>query len=262
LVEKLWPLVRLTFPKLGLLSQPNSGRSALALAENSPTGKPFNLNSAGSAVQFFPILVAELLSGPLSWFGFVDLPAGEARPRAFGVRPAAGVLVDRIPVSQSPAEAAGLVVGDDLTVLIPIDHPDSEIHGLLAQAGELVEASPGGLRYRLTSERVQALFDQGVSGPEMLRVLDEHGATLPQAARAQLDGWWDAYGRVRLYDELTVIELADDRLLPELLAGTSLGEKLIYTFSPRLIAIDASAAGELVAELTRLGHAPRLVEGD
>jgi hypothetical protein len=65
---------------------------------------------------------------------------------------------------------------------------------------------------------------------------------------------------VRLYDELAVIELNDDLLLAELLAATSLDASLIHTFSPRLVAIDAAKADALVAELTRRGYAPRVVE--
>ncbi|HET7035862.1 MAG TPA: helicase-associated domain-containing protein [Thermomicrobiaceae bacterium] len=266
LATRLWPLVRLSFPQLGLMSQPRSGQSTWLLAENRPTGQgqgqTLNLNAAGSAVNFFPIVIETLLTGPLRWLGFVDLPEGEdEHPRRFRVSSTAGVLSGREIAAVGAAPASELSVSDDLTVVIPIGHSNADAHGLVAQAGELVESSSRGLRYRLTTERVQGLFDSGVTGPELLGALDERGVTLPPVAREQLLAWWSAYGQVRLYDELTVIELADDRLLPELLAATSLGEKVLFTFSPRLIAIESGAADELVAELTRLGHAPRLVEG-
>jgi hypothetical protein len=66
---------------------------------------------------------------------------------------------------------------------------------------------------------------------------------------------------VRLYDDLTLIELADDYLLPELLRVTSLPAAMIHTLSPRLIAVDPQAVDRLVAELTRAGHPPGVFEG-
>jgi len=37
---------------------------------------------------------------------------------------------------------------------------------------------------------------------------------------------------------------------------------LVHTFSPRLIAVETSAVDGLRAELERLGHLPKLVEGE
>jgi hypothetical protein len=59
---------------------------------------------------------------------------------------------------------------------------------------------------------------------------------------------------------LALIELADDVLLQELLATSSLGDLVVATYSPRLVAVVADAVDGFIAELTRLGHAPRVVE--
>jgi hypothetical protein len=108
---------------------------------------------------------------------------------------------------------------------------------------------------------MQALFDTGTSGPEFVALLSARaGGRLPRVVRATLDRWWQGYGALRLYDDLTVIELGEDILLPELLATTSLPAALLHTFSPRVVAIDPSLADALVAELTARGYAPRVVE--
>jgi hypothetical protein len=138
---------------------------------------------------------------------------------------------------------------------------DLAVHGLLSRAGEVVEASGRGLAYRLTAAGVRDAFDDGWTGPDLLAWLAERAdGPLPAAARQTLEGWWAHYGTLRLYDEVTLIELGDDLLLRELQATTSLDRALLYTFSPRVIAVDPAAADGLVAELTRQGHTPRVVE--
>lgn len=139
---------------------------------------------------------------------------------------------------------------------------DGTIYTLLARIGELTEASPHGLRYRLMPELVQAAFDGGMTGPDLIGSLaDAVGGTLPEELGATLARWWAGYGTIRLYDELALVELDDDLLLRELLATSSLSEILVQVCSPRVVAIDPAGVDTLLAELTRLGHTPRLMEG-
>jgi hypothetical protein len=203
--------------------------------------------------------VGVLLDGPLSWLGLVDVSGEPGRVDAFRVRPAAAVLTGReVRLEAAPGE---LLVDDDLTVLVQPGAADVDTHARLGRLGELLEASPAGLRYRLTAERVQAAFDAGLTGPDLLDFLAAGSRVpLPAGARSIVEQWWIRYGAARLYDELCLIELADDFLLPELLSTTPLRGWLIHSFSPRLIAVEPSAVDDLVAALARLGHAPRVVE--
>ncbi|TAK35401.1 MAG: hypothetical protein EPO21_06005 [Chloroflexota bacterium] len=206
-------------------------------------------------------IVAAILSGPLSWLGLVEVACEGDSLLAFRVRPEAGALLERDVLVEGRERAAPLVVGDDLTVLVPAGTPDVRVYGALTQAGELADFSTAGLRYRLSPGKVQALFEAGVTVEQLCSFLaDRSGGALPEAARAKLGKWWISYGTARLYDDLTLIELADDLLLTELLAATSLRTQLIHAFSPRLIAVEPGAVEKLVTELTRLGHAPRLME--
>ena len=66
------------------------------------------------------------------------------------------------------------------------------------------------------------------------------------------------YGQLHLYEDLTLVELADDYVLQELLVSTSLHENLIYTFSPRLVAIHSHAVESLVQEMEKRGYTPRV----
>ena len=74
-----------------------------------------------------------------------------------------------------------------------------------------------------------------------------------------IDAWWKDYGNVRLYDDLTLIELGDDILLQELLATSSLRNVVVEVVTPRLVAIDPVAIRPLLGEMERLGYTPRVV---
>jgi len=241
---------------------PSSQALSLGWIGNRSKEEPLALRPPEGWSRFLSVLVPALLSGPLTWLGLVDVVAGADRGGALRARPAAaGVLAGREAAAESPASGGRLVVGEDLTVLVPAPTTDVAIHGQLARAGELVAASAEGLRYRLTPAGMQALFDAGTTGPEFARFLAERaGGTLPPAVSAALDRWWSGYGAIRLYDELALIEFRDDVLLSELRAATTLDSALIHVFSPRLVAVDAGKADELVAELTARGYTPRLVE--
>jgi len=109
-----------------------------------------------------------------------------------------------------------------------------------------------------------ALTQLGVSRPivrESLRILAERaGGNVPADVRAVLDAWWNSYGNVRLYDDLTLIELDDDILLQELLATSSLRGALVNVITPRLVAVEPAAMRPLLGEMERLGYTPRVLE--
>jgi hypothetical protein len=209
----------------------------------------------------YGVLLAALLEGPFTWLGLVDIVAGRDGPRAFRARPNAGVLVGR-PIVQSPT-AAEVIVGDDASVLVPAGTPDAGVHSLLTRVGELVGGSADGLRYRLTAERVQTAFDEGLSGPELLGFLEERSSKpVPGRVRSSIKRWWASYSSVRLYDELSLVELSEDVLPAEIVAAVpALRQHLVYALSPRLLAVEPAAADAVVADLVRLGYAPRIEQG-
>ena len=136
----------------------------------------------------------------------VEVRAAGGRPAAFRVRQRAGLLIGRaVPHEERAGPCAPLVVGPDLTVLVRAGGPEVEVHRLLGLAGELAGPTPDGLRYRLTVERVQELFDDGTTGPDLVRYLEERcESPMPQAAAEQIMRWWDAHGTMCLYDDVEI----------------------------------------------------------
>jgi hypothetical protein len=231
------------------------------LADRRHPRQPLALRRPEDRSRVYGTLVAALLEGPLAWLGLVDVVADRDGPRAFRVRPAAGVLMGR-PIGQPPNPAT-MILGDDASVLVPAGAADASVHSLLTQVGELVGGSAEGLRYTLTAERVQTAFDDGLSGPELLRCLEERSSKrVPRRVRSKIERWWASYGSVRLYDELSLVELSQEILPAEVLAAVpALRRHLVYAISPRLLAVEPTAAEAVVAELVRLGYAPRVLEG-
>jgi hypothetical protein len=229
------------------------------LIDRRPGHRALALSKPEGRARVHGILLAALLKGPLAWLGLVDVVAGRDGLRAFRVRPTAGVLVGR-PIDRPAATLGTVIVGEDGSVLAPAGMVDPVVQGLLRRVGELVGGSAEGLRYRLSAERVQTAFDEGLSGPELLSLLEERSSKpLPGRVRSMLERWWASYGSVRLYDELTLVELSEEVLPAEVLAAVpALRQHLVHALAPRLLVVEALAADAVIGELVRLGYAPKV----
>jgi hypothetical protein len=113
--------------------------------------------------------------------------------------------------------------------------------------------------YRLTNESIERALLAGFAPPAIAAEFEGANIPLPMATLARIEQAAGRIGRVRVYEELTLIELADDYALKELLAGTSLKKHLVCQLSPRLAVIEPEAADALAKELVEKGYTPRVV---
>jgi hypothetical protein len=175
--------------------------------------------------------------------------------------------------------------GEGLRVILVPSEVPPQLHDLLRSLGPLEEATPDRFVYRITAEGVHQWKESAVPSAEYGQVKsaalgeagdhsEERGETPAQALIAQLGRWchtdvptsWQDrlhawiqnYGKLHLYEGITLIELADDYALQELLVSTSLRDHLLYQFSPRMVAIRAEAADTLVEEMEKRGYTPRV----
>ncbi len=178
-------------------------------------------------------------------------------------------------------------VNDDLTVTLAPGRAPLELHDLLHSVGRLLEATPERFLYRLTADRVfrwaedtpAAVSTGGIptgrgptpGGPTpsglaieaLIAAISQYTEVLGAQAGApawqeKLRTWGRNYGQLHVYENLTLIELADDYALQELLVSTSLRKHLVYQFSPRLVAIRADTVEDLVQEMEKRGYTPRV----
>jgi hypothetical protein len=213
-------------------------------------------------VGYAPFVTA-CLEGPLGWLGAVTLGYDQKGLSAFQITDLGAYalgLREQYGETASEPTAPTLTVHDDGTVVARTGRGNSGVYDVLNAAAHLDETSVQQFRYRITVDSARNAFEQGWTARTILDDLVEHsGAPVPEPLQERILAWAEAYGLVHLYDEVTLIEFADDFALKELLASTSLARHLVYEFSPRLVAIQSDAVDELRAELIQQGHTPRLV---
>ncbi len=214
-----------------------------------------------------------MLTGPLHWLGLADLCWQNNEPIAVRFHGLADLYWDRVetpspPLSHglpaaatgttTPAPPSGAVQVEGLTIIVNPSAINAQTHNLLDRLARLDEAIPGRFIYRLEAGAVHQSFEAGLSLAEVLadweRLL---GQPPPETIRTQLETWWQAYGQVRLYENVTLIEFGDDYALTEMKAVTTLEQHLIAEISPRLVLIAKEAVGPLTVELEKAGYTPK-----
>jgi len=220
--------------------------------------------------QSFGQFIISMLTGPLFWLGVVQLgyaspgdATGEA-PDALQITPVGALAFGREAVQVSRASPAalgkpGVEMGEEMTVTLRSSAASSRLHDLLHLVGELQKATPDHFVYQITAGGVQAALEQGESVESITATLAKlTGLEVPAAWEERMRAWSQNHGKFHVYDDLTLVELADDYALLELLANTSLREKIVYQFSPRLLAIHPEAVDMLVQEMEKQGYTPRV----
>ena len=216
----------------------------------------------------------EMLIEPLHWLGLVDLAVSRGavtHVRLHGLADLFWNRVDKLPLVASPAPALpatvaapadALSVEDDVIRLDPVV-VGAAAHTLLDRIARLERAQPHQFVYRLDPAAVHQAFE---SGTDLQQIVGEWqaalGSPMPDAIQARLAEWWQTYGTIRLYQNVTVIEFGDDYALTEMKAITSLEKVMIAEVSPRLVIIPREAADTLAAELTRAGYTPQRADGN
>jgi hypothetical protein len=112
--------------------------------------------------------------------------------------------------------------------------------------------------YHLDPQAAYESFEAGVALAEILEDWDRLlRIPMPEPIHRQLAGWWKAYGQVRVYEDLTIVEFGDEYALAEVRAVTSLDNYLIAEISPRVVIVPQGAVAPLTAELERAGYTPK-----
>ncbi|HAT44695.1 MAG TPA: hypothetical protein DCS90_06275 [Ktedonobacter sp.] len=138
---------------------------------------------------------------------------------------------------------------------------------------ELIEdfAEVAGVRidrlcYRLAPKSLAEALGRGQKSGNLLEFLghiaqDEEKSDSPlQRLLAQLERWIASYGRVRLYTGVSLMEVADNLVMRELSATTSVEEQIVESITPTLMILKRQGAERIVEDLKRRGQSPLLHE--
>ncbi|MBN1641242.1 MAG: helicase-associated domain-containing protein [Anaerolineae bacterium] len=207
--------------------------------------------------------VLATLHGPLFWLGAISLGYVGTEAVALRVTPVGSFALHRRSsvVEQAPqAIPHGAVrLDDNLTAQLVPNQVPAQLHDLFHIIGRLEETTPTQFRYRVTAEGVLRALEQGQTVDTMIQAIARwSGHAPPPAWRDQLTRWSENYGKLHVYDDITLLELGDDVALQELLSNTSLRAHVIHTFSPRLVAIHPTAVDDLVQEMEKRGYTPHV----
>ena len=102
----------------------------------------------------------------------------------------------------------------------------------------------------------RALAD-GLSLDEVVRRFKRAGVSLPKSVSEQFRTASRRFGRVRMYQSLTVLELVDELAARELAANTSLMKHVLYRISPHAFVLLDEAVDDLIEEMQAKGYTPR-----
>jgi hypothetical protein len=248
--------------------------------ESPQTGKQFG-TAFEDWQQSYGQFILSMLQGPLLWLGVIKLgyaPSQDIEPShpvAFQLTEAGAFALGRrselvlARAADSEPNVSSCSISKDLTISVVPDQVSLELHDLLHRAGRLQEATPDRFVYQLTAEGVAAWLggntDTAAALPRaapsveaLIAFLDENCHSSTTAWREKLRTWEHNRGLLHLYENITLIELADDYALQELLISTALADSLVYQFSPRLIAVWDRDIDDLVQDIEKHGYTPRM----
>ena len=237
-------------------------------------GRPLQPAQMGDWMREEGHYLARLLRGPLHWWGISDLAlSGDGRLLAFRLTPVAGLLLNGVePVEQEVEEAQErapvLDVLETGELLVESRTDSWPLIELIEDFAEVAGVRGGRLCYRLAPGSLAEALGRGQQPGNLLKLLrkiakDEEDSNSPLSCLlAQLEGWIASYGRVRLYTGVSMVEVADNLVMRELSATTSLEEQIVKSITPTLMILTKQGMERIVEDLKRRGQSPLLHEED
>lgn len=197
------------------------------------------------------------------WCRRPDLFAGAA-PAAVVVPPPStdvqmAMATEAPPHDTTLARRTALWLASDGTIGIDLQQIGPRARVLHDTLGDYLTPVAGQGYGTLSALGFANALQQGVTAAQVLMALTEvAGGTVPPAVMQQVNRWAAATDNLHLYDRLSVVEFADDFILPELLRVSGLRHYLVHIFSPRVIAVQPHQVPALVADLEARGYMPRV----
>ncbi len=237
-------------------------------------GRPLQPAQMGDWMRAEGHYLARLLRGPLHWWGISDLAlSGDGRLLAFRLTPVAGLLLNGVePVEQEVEEAQErapvLDVLETGELLVESRTDSWPLIELIEDFAEVAGVRGDRLCYRLAPGSLAEALGRGQQPGNLLKLLrkiekdEEHSNSPLSCLLAQLEGWIASYGRVRLYTGVSMVEVADNLVMRELSATTSLEEQIVKSITPTLMILTKQGMERIVEDLKRRGQSPLLHEED
>ena len=219
--------------------------------------------------------LAQLLQGPLYWWGICDvIVSPDDRLLAFQLTPLANSFLNEISLDNQLITSETLVspnssdidIAEAGDLSIPCTFANWPLIELIERFAEVKGAQATRLCYQLTPGSLGEAFARGESPITLLELLHSLAAFQHSIAPngpltcllEQLERRIASYGRVRFYTDASLLEAADQQVVRELFATTSLHQQIIRSINPTLLILKKNAIEDLFDELKRRGQVPLL----
>jgi hypothetical protein len=199
-------------------------------------------------------LLQAWFAGPARWFGLVQIATERGKLVAFQ-RPSG------LPSAESGSLPANVLqFRPDGELRLRNLWQATSLRPLIRRIGVEERRDRETTVYRLDAATFRATLRSGTGAGQVIEAFARAGVPLPEEIAERLRHWEANAGRFLIYDELAVIEFADDTAVAEVLATTSLRQGNAYAVSPRiLVVLDGSKVPQLIAELRSKGYSPRVL---
>ncbi len=192
-----------------------------------------------------------LLTGPLHWLGLVDV-ARQAFRRSFW---AEDLLAHHAP--PLPQATARMQIRSDGVLVVPRDAPRWARYQV-ARAGEwLPLRGPDAYRYRWTPSSLNRARGQGMTGKQLLRLLERVSLGVPEPLRRALERW--EQGQVVRVHRVSLLRLPTVEAL-EALRRTPAGQDVLEVLTPTLAVIRTGREARILQALWQLGYLGEVLE--
>ncbi|MCA9960562.1 MAG: helicase-associated domain-containing protein [Anaerolineales bacterium] len=220
--------------------------------------------------------IKHVIQGPLHWMGLADLHMEEGRLTAFRLHGLGDLFFDKVesvPLRDGAGKAVSSektavsapvapIIVQGTTIIVDPTVVSAQSHNYLDSIAILEETHINRFVYSLNAAAVHQTLEAGQTIAKIFDGWEKWLAVpMPAAIREQLTAWQQAYGQVRLYESVTVIEFGDAYALAEMKAATSLEKHIIAEISPSLVIVSAHAVDILVSELEKSGYTPKQANG-
>lgn len=205
-------------------------------------------------------IIERILMETLAWFGALEVKVQDGALTAVRVTALGLALINdaaALPAINAPSERAiePIAWADKFTLRVPPAPDRAAFIGAIRQAADRGDAP---FTYVFTPASIERALQNGVSMDDIGAQFKLIKVQLPRHISEQFKQIARRFGRIRVYQSLTVLELADDFAARELTASTSLMQKVIYQLSPRAFVLPDDAVDALLEEMQAKGYTPRV----
>lgn len=223
--------------------------------------RPLSLSDWLHAEYYY---LARLIRGPLHWWGICDIAVGpNERLLAFRLTPLANWLLHGQPPDiteedKPPDESAALEVTQEGEMLLASTVHAWPVIQLFEDFAESAGVRAGKLCYHLSPFSLATALNRGLQPAPLLTLLRSIATADSELASllARLERWTHNYGRVRVYTNTALLEVADTLVMRELSATTSLDQQIVQSLHPTMHILRQSGVGRFIDDLKRRGQTP------